>query len=77
MPSRIIWGKHRSSALMSHEAVDQGLIVMHDFKKEYVKFIRGYLNLKKMKAAKFKVLADIMHGSGRDLMLQILKGDEH
>ncbi len=55
-------------------AVDQGLIVKHDFKKAYVKFIRAYLNLKKMKTAKFKVLADIMHGSGRDLMLQILKG---
>ena len=56
------------------EACDQGLIVLHDFKKEYVKFIRGYLNLKKMKTAKFKVLADIMHGSGRDLMRHILKG---
>jgi alpha-D-glucose phosphate-specific phosphoglucomutase len=60
--------------LILEEACSQGLIVMHDFKKEYVKFIRAYLNLKKMKPAKFKVLADIMHGSGRDLMLQILKG---
>jgi alpha-D-glucose phosphate-specific phosphoglucomutase len=57
-------------------AVKQGLIVVHDFKKEYVKFIRAYLNLEKMKTAKFKVLADIMHGSGRDLMLQILKGTD-
>jgi len=57
-------------------AVEQGLIVVHDFKKEYVKFIRNYLDLKKMKTAKFKVLADIMHGSGRDLMLQILKGTD-
>ena len=56
------------------EALSQGLVVVHDFKKEYVKFIRGYISLKKMKTAKFKVLADIMHGSGRDLMLQILKG---
>ena len=55
-------------------AIAQGLIVKHDFKKEYVKFIRAYLNLKKMKTAKYKVLADIMHGSGRDLMLLILKG---
>jgi alpha-D-glucose phosphate-specific phosphoglucomutase len=55
-------------------AVDQGLIVMHDFKKKYVEFIRAYLNLKKMKTAKFRVLADIMHGSGRDLMRQILEG---
>jgi len=58
------------------EAKAQGLVVIHDFKKEYVKFIRGYLNLKKMKTATFKVLADIMHGSGRDLMLQILKGTD-
>jgi len=58
------------------EAVDQGLIVVHDFKIEYVKFIRAYLDLKKMKTAKFKVLADIMHGSGRDLMLEILKGTD-
>jgi alpha-D-glucose phosphate-specific phosphoglucomutase len=57
-------------------AVDQGLIVVHDFKKEYVRFIRAYLNLKKMKTAKFKVLADIMHGSGRDLMRYILKGTD-
>jgi len=49
-------------------------VVMHDFKQAYVKFIRSYLHLKKMKTAKYKVLADIMHGSGRDLMHQILKG---
>ncbi len=53
-----------------------GLILTHDFKKEYVKFIRSYINLKKMKTAKYKVLADIMHGSGRDLMREILKGTQ-
>ncbi len=56
------------------QAKTNGLVVVHDFKKDYVKFIRGYLNLKRMKTAKFKVLADIMHGSGRDLMREILKG---
>jgi phosphomannomutase len=55
------------------QALAQDLIVVHDFKKEYVKFIRNYLNLKKMKTAKFRVLADIMHGSGSDLMRHILK----
>ncbi len=58
------------------EALAQGLIVVHDFKKGYVKFLRAYVNLKKMKKAKFKVLSDIMHGSGRDLMRQILKGTD-
>ncbi len=67
-------GQTQVKRLSSSAAVDQGLIVVHDFKKEYVKFIRDYLNLQKMKTARFKVLADIMHGSGRDLMLQILKG---
>jgi len=56
------------------DALAQGLVVVHDFKKAYVKFLRGYVNLKKMKTAKYKVLSDIMHGSGRDLMQQILKG---
>ncbi|MDE1919881.1 MAG: phosphoglucomutase/phosphomannomutase family protein [Candidatus Omnitrophica bacterium] len=58
------------------EAVDQGLIVVHDFKAAYVKFLRGYINLRKMKTAKYKVLSDIMHGSGRDLMRRILKGTD-
>ncbi|MBI3601698.1 MAG: phosphoglucomutase/phosphomannomutase family protein [Candidatus Omnitrophica bacterium] len=56
------------------QAKADGFIVVHDFKKAYVKFIRGYLNLKKIKSTKFKVLADMMHGSGRDLMREILKG---
>ena len=58
------------------EGLAQNLIEIKDFKKEYVKFLRGYLNLKKMKTAKYKVLADIMHGSGRDLMREILKGTD-
>ncbi|MDE2027140.1 MAG: phosphoglucomutase/phosphomannomutase family protein [Candidatus Omnitrophica bacterium] len=58
------------------DAVDKGLIVKHDFKAAYVKFLRGYINMKKIKAAKFKVLSDIMHGSGRDLLRQILKGTD-
>ena len=51
-----------------------GPIVPHDFKKAYVKFIRGYLDLKKIKPARYKVLTDVMHGSGRDLMAHVLKG---
>jgi alpha-D-glucose phosphate-specific phosphoglucomutase len=58
------------------EAAGQGLIVVHDFKTAYVKFLRQYINLKKMKTARFKVLSDIMHGSGGDLMRRILKGTD-
>ena len=45
-------------------------------RKSMLNFSAAYVNLKKMKTAKFKVLADIMHGSGRDLMRQILKGTD-
>ncbi len=56
------------------QALKAKQIVMHDFKKAYVSFIRKYIDLRKMKTAKYKVLTDVMHGSGRDLMAEILKG---
>jgi len=67
-------GQTEVKTLAITKAKDQGLIVIYDFKKAYVKFLRGYLNLKKIKPAKYKVLVDVMHGSGRDLMREILKG---
>ncbi len=67
-------GQSEVKRLNFTDAKAQGMIEVCDFKKAYVKFIRGYLNLKKIKTAKYKVLADIMHGSGRDLMRKILKG---
>jgi len=69
-------GQTPVKSLKLTEGLAQGLVVVHDFKKEYVKFLRGYVNLKKMKTAKYKVLTDVMHGSGRDLMRQILKGTD-
>ena len=56
------------------QAKKNGMVLMHDFKIEYVKFIRQYIDFKKIKASKFKVIQDVMHGSGRDLMAHILKG---
>ena len=58
------------------EAKAQGLMMVYDYKKEYVRFLRSYINLKKIKNARFKVLVDVMHGSGRDLMREILKGTQ-
>lgn len=49
-------------------------IVMHDYTKVYVAFLRKYLDLKKIKSARFKILTDVMHGSGGRLMEEILKG---
>lgn len=56
------------------ESKKNGSIVIFDFKAQYVKFIRNYIDFKKIKNAKFKVIQDVMHGSGRELMAEILKG---
>lgn len=45
-----------------------------DFVSDYVKFIRSYIDLKKIKNKKFKVLVDSMFGAGDSYIAQILKG---
>jgi alpha-D-glucose phosphate-specific phosphoglucomutase len=51
-----------------------GDIALFDFKGDYVRFLRNYIDFKKIKNAKFKVVQDVMHGSGRELLREILKG---
>lgn len=45
-----------------------------DLTKDYVRFIRNYIDLKKIKNKKFKVLVDAMHGSGDSFIAEVLKG---
>jgi len=45
-----------------------------DIIKDYVKFIRNYIDLKKIKNKKFKVLVDSMYGSGDSFIASVLKG---
>ena len=49
-------------------------IITVDIIKDYIKFIRNYIDLKKIKHKKFKVLVDSMYGSGDSFMAQVLKG---
>ncbi len=58
------------------DALAQRKVVMYDFKSVYLKFMRGYLDLKKIKNAKFKVIMDAMHGSGDSLMAEVIKGSK-
>ncbi len=51
-------------------------IIVHDFKPDYINFLRSYLDLKRIKNSRFKVLTDIMHGSGDGLMAEVLKGTQ-
>ena len=56
------------------EAKRAGKIVIQNYKTVYLKFIRNYIDLKKIKTARFKVLMDAMHGSGNSLIAEVLKG---
>jgi len=51
-----------------------GKISKVDMTKDYVDFLRGYIDLKKLKNADFKILVDSMHGSGDSFIGEVLKG---
>lgn len=55
-------------------ATAEGKVKVQDLKKDYIKFIKGYVNLKKIKAARFRVVQDVMHGSGGTIFGDVLKG---
>lgn len=55
---------------------DNSRIKKEDISLEYVKFIRSYIDFKKIKNKKFKVLADSMYGSGDSFIASVLKGTD-
>lgn len=58
------------------QAVKAGKIIIHDFKAAYLRKLKSYVDLKKIRAAKFKVLQDCMYGSGVDILPQVVKGSK-
>lgn len=56
---------------------DSGVLLSlkkEDLTKDYVRFIRSYIDLKKIKNKKFRVLVDTMYGAGNGFITEILKG---
>lgn len=53
-----------------------GGITKGDLTIDYLRFIRAYIDLKKIKTGRFKVLVDAMYGSGNSFIAQILKGSK-
>lgn len=58
--------------VQEHDA-EGGLIKEDNFIKDYVRFIRSYIDLKQIKKKKFKVIVDSMYGSGDSYIAEILK----
>jgi phosphomannomutase len=56
------------------EGQADGLIEVSDISKEYVAFLRSYIDMKAFKKAKFRVLVDAMYGSGNSFIADVLKG---
>jgi phosphomannomutase len=56
------------------DALESGRIVLHDFKKAYLVFMKKYVDLKRIKKARFKVIQDVMYGSGGGILKEVLKG---
>ncbi|MBF0569563.1 MAG: phosphoglucomutase/phosphomannomutase family protein [Candidatus Omnitrophica bacterium] len=56
------------------KAIADGLVRVLNLKKDYIKFIKSYVNLKKIKPTKFRVIQDVMYGSGGTLLAQALAG---
>ncbi|MDD5618500.1 MAG: phosphoglucomutase/phosphomannomutase family protein, partial [Candidatus Omnitrophica bacterium] len=47
-----------------------------DLTLDYIKFIRSYIDFRKIKGKRFKVLVDAMYGSGDSFFARILKGSQ-
>jgi len=56
------------------QAREQKQIIVHDYKKDYIRFMRNYIDLKKIKKSRARVILDAMYGSGNSLIAEVLKG---
>ncbi len=58
----------------TNPATEPGEVTQANFITDYVHFLRSYLDAKRMKRARFRILVDPMHGSGNGFIEQVLKG---
>ncbi|MBI5873403.1 MAG: phosphoglucomutase/phosphomannomutase family protein [Candidatus Omnitrophica bacterium] len=56
------------------DALRDGSIKIVDIAKDYVAFLRSYIDFKAFKKSNFKVLMDVMYGSGNSFIADVLKG---
>ena len=49
-------------------------IINEDLTRDYIKFLRSYIDFKRIKNARFRVLVDPMHGSGNSFIKEVLEG---
>ena len=67
-------GKTPVKRMDFQDAVRQKKIRYHDFNKAYLRFMKNYVDLRRIRKAKFKVIQDVMYGSGGGILAEVLKG---
>lgn len=66
--------KHKVKTLALQDGVKKKLISCQDISSDYVRFLRSYLDLEKIKGCRFRVLVDCMFGSGNGFIKKVLEG---
>lgn len=56
------------------EALKSGRLEIADLSPDYLKFARSYLNIPLFKKTKYRILHDVMHGTGNGYVNKILEG---
>lgn len=67
-------GMNKVLSIPYDKAGKRGLLKISNLEDRYIKFINSYLDMRLLRAAKFKVLQDVMYGSGNGLLDKILRG---
>ncbi|MFC1704614.1 phosphoglucomutase/phosphomannomutase family protein [Candidatus Omnitrophota bacterium] len=66
--------KNRVKEIKFEDAVSKKKIIISDFTKKYIAFLRSYIDFAKIKKMKCRVLVNAMFGSGNGYIAEILKG---
>ncbi len=67
-------GKNPVQSVELKKGIASGMIELSDLKKDYMKFVKSYIDFKHLKNAKINMLVDCMHGVGDGYIPEILKG---
>ena len=69
-------GKSKVKLLDVKEAEKKNLLRRKDFTKRYVDFLKSFVDIKRIKKMKLKVLLDLMYGAGGFFSQKILSGSQ-
>jgi phosphomannomutase len=67
-------GRHSPKYTEMVAAEKKNLIKLADLTRDYIAFLRKFINIKKIKELKLKVMIDVMYGSGSDFAEKVLSG---